>query len=355
MSLSVTKNLPLLPEELTTEWIESALSVRYPEVKLLDSEVCNVVAGTASKIKVSLKYDNGNPYRLPETMYIKGGFHGAEQLELAGAGYHQEVGFYQNFEKQLDGLEIPTSYFSGASEANGQAIVFLEDLTQRNATFGNATEPMSVDLMAKTMEWCARLHASFWNRPPANADIPWPGVVGSLIDVMLAEDYWGAMTSRPLAQALPDVARDPKVVRRALLNMWETFNSQSKTFIHGDAHLGNMYFVDNAPGFLDWQSPMLGPWSDDVTYALIGGLTVADRRANERQLLKHYLDALKGFGVEAVPSFDEAWLAYRQQVMHGYMWVCTPPSMQPDDIVGANVERFSAALEDLETLNSLGV
>lgn len=86
-----------------------------------------------------------------------------------------------------------------------------------------------------------------------------------------------------------------------------------------------------------------------------GGLTVADRRSNERDLLKHYLDALQRLGVESAPMFDEAWLAYRQQVMHGYMWVATPPSMQPDDIVGANVERFSAALEDLETLSALGV
>lgn len=355
MSSKVTLDLPLAPEGLTTEWLESALSIRYPSVKLASSEVCNVVAGTASKINVALKYDNGNPHGLPESMYIKGGFHGAEQLELAGAGYHQEVGFYQNFENQLNGLEIPKSFFAGANDANGQAIVILEDLTQRQATFGNATAPMSVDMMAKTMEWLAHLHATFWSKPPVDANIPWPGVVGSLIDVMLADDYWGPMTSRPLAKPLPEVARDPKVVRKALMSMWETFGSQPKTFIHGDAHLGNMYFVDNAPGFLDWQSPMLGPWSDDVTYALIGGLTVADRRSNERDLLKHYLDALQRLGVESAPMFDEAWLAYRQQVMHGYMWVATPPSMQPDDIVGANVERFSAALEDLETLSALGV
>jgi aminoglycoside phosphotransferase (APT) family kinase protein len=203
------------------------------------------------------------------------------------------------------------------------------------------------------LEELAKLHACGWQAPYVPTLTAWPGVIRETMDHLLTAEYWEPMLDRELADVVPAALRDAQRVKAALLQMWSAFEGSHRCLIHGDAHLGNIYFeAETRPGFLDWQSPMAGPCFDDVTYCLIGSLSIEDRRAHERELLRHYLDQLAHNGV-ASPSFDTTWHAYRQQVMHGFMWVSTPPSMQPDDIVAANVERFCVALEDLETLQAL--
>lgn len=53
------------------------------------------------------------------------------------------------------------------------------------------------------------------------------------------------------------------------------------------------------------------------------GLGIADRRAWERDLLARYLDELAAPGGKP-PMFEDAWLAYRQQMLHGLIfWTYT--------------------------------
>src|SRR5690606_648348 len=93
----------------------------------------------------------------------------------------------------------------------------------------------------------------------------------------------------------------------------------------------------------------------DMTYSIIGNLTIADRRASERDLIRHYLEMLKKYGVGEPPSFDQAWQAYRSHVTHGFMWVACPVEMQPEDISTANSLRFGAAKADPDSYGALGV
>ena len=347
--------LPMDLAGLTPQWLTAALSHRYPGVHVTSVDVDGIIVGTASKARLRIQYAPGKGCSLPESMYVKGGFHGPEQLQLGGVGYVRESLFFRHHAPRLQDLELPRSYFAATNADTGQSIVLLEDLTARAVTFGNATRPVSVDTAATVLEWQATLHGRFWNSVVLDELQPWPGVIKQIIDVLLSDGYWGAMIARPLAAPVPQAMRDPALVGNALAAMWSIFESfGTQTFIHGDAHLGNMYFLaDGKPGYLDWQSPMRGPWSDDVTYFLIGSLTVADRRRNECELLRHYLDCLRTHIGDQVPEFDAAWLAYRRQVMHGFMWVATPPQMQPDEIVAANTERFCVAFSDLETLQAL--
>jgi len=350
--------LPLDLDGLTPDWVTQALSHRYPDTAVQAVSIDGVIAGTASKARLRLAYrDGGNPHGLADTLYAKGGFHGPQQLELGGVGYVREALFFRHLAPKLEDLEIPGAFFSATNAVSGQSIVLMEDLTTRDVTFGKATSPVSSDTAAVTLEWLASLHGRFWNVPVSDELQPWPGVIKEVTTTLLSEEFWGAMTGRPLAAPVPDAMRNPERTRQALEAMWAAFdNIGPQTLIHGDAHLGNMYFLpDGQPGFLDWQSPMRGPWADDVTYFLVGSLSVEERRKYERELLQHYLACLGAQRGVVAPGFDDAWLAYRQQVMHGFMWVATPPQMQPDDIVAANTERFCAALEDLETLRALGL
>ncbi len=94
-----------------------------------------------------------------------------------------------------------------------------------------------------------------------------------------------------------------------------------------------------------------GSWAVDVTYFLGGALSVEDRRANERDLLRHYLDVLASYGVDA-PTFDEAWHPYRQHLWHGFMWWSL--EMQPDATSRAYGERFATAVMDLDAVAAIG-
>jgi len=87
--------------------------------------------------------------------------------------------------------------------------------------------------------------------------------------------------------------------------------------LRGDAHIGNTYLTPGGDvGFLDWQVARRGNFSLDLGYFLQGALTTDDRRANERELLAEYRDALALPAAE-LPSQDEIRLRYRASVAHG--------------------------------------
>lgn len=349
-------DLPYRTDDITPGWLQEALAPAFPGLALSEVRLDNEIVGSASKVRLQLEFEEGRSAGCPSSLYIKGGLHGEDQLALSHGAYANEAIFFAEFADKLAGLELPKAYFSRPDRATSQGIVLLEDLVERGVSFGRATTPVTVDQAAATLEWLARMHGRFWHSPQIKGLTAWPGAIEKISEYFLTDGFWTEMTSRPLAHAVPAKMRDTDTVRIALLAMWNKFRDRRETFVHGDSHLGNMYFLaDGAPGFLDWQTPMAGPCADDVTYFMIGALTIEDRRANERELLRHYLDVLASQpGVEAA-GLDEFWLSYRQQVMHGFMWVATPPQMQPDDIVEANTTRFCAAFEDLETLKALGV
>jgi hypothetical protein len=80
-----------------------------------------------------------------------------------------------------------------------------------------------------------------------------------------------------------------------------------------------------------------------------------ERRKHERALLERYLARLAGAGIQA-PGFDEAWLAYRQNMMYGVACgVGNPYDMQSETVTCISAERILAAVTDLDVLRSLGL
>jgi aminoglycoside phosphotransferase (APT) family kinase protein len=133
-----------------------------------------------------------------------------------------------------------------------------------------------------------------------------------------------------------------------------------RTLLHADIHPGNWYKTgDGQLGLCDWQCTVIGEWAADFAYAVTSSLSPEDRRAWEGDLLRLYLDALQ-LPKEMVPSFDQAWLSYRQQTFHGlFNWLfvagagAMQPSMQPDDIGRMNVDRMAIAVDDLDSLDAI--
>src|SRR3546814_9209759 len=78
------------------------------------------------------------------------------------------------------------------------------------------------------------------------------------------------------------------------------------------------------------------------------------RRLHERRLLERYLETLHALGA-AAPSADAAWLLYRQHMIWAYMWVLCPVQLQAEAICTINATRAVAAIDELGTLEALGV
>jgi len=128
-----------------------------------------------------------------------------------------------------------------------------------------------------------------------------------------------------------------------------------QTLLHGDAHIGNLYFLPDAVGFLDWQVVQRGQGMRDVSYFLINSVPTALRREEQRNLIGLYLATLAEHGV-AAPAFDLAWEQYRLHAF--YTWIgaavtAAATTLQAASIARAGLARSCTALIDLDSLTAL--
>lgn len=353
-----TTSLPRRIEDLTAAWLTEALSANYPGTVVTEAHIGTVIAGTATKVRLLLSYnDAGHTNLLPPTMWIKGGF--IRHDYTYDNSFVNEAKFYGSWGRELQKeINIPRAFWSGWQEGE-QGLVLMEDLAARNVTFGRATSLISIDQQAQALELLAKMHARWWESPNLkvlkNFSTAWEAA-GDIVMQMLRPDYFEACINARRCAAYVGPYRDRERIMRGLRTQWARGSEVPQVFSHGDAHLGNMFFEpDGTPGYLDWQSWQEGPYMHDVAYSTIGNLKVEDRRHAEKDLIAGYLAALSANGVSNPPSFDDAWAAYRRHAMHGFMWPFTPEEMQPLDIVTAEGDCFGAAVMDLDTFGALGV
>jgi hypothetical protein len=322
--------------------------------------------GSTSRQVLFLEYnDAGRATGLPERIFCKSSPNFTSRLitGLSGA-LESEAGFYMTLRQHVD-MESPLAYYAAVHPASARSIFLLEDVAfTRGARFGDPTTTYVNRAQAESMvRNLAAYHGRFWESPILRG-LPWLQTslgfqerVNATIDFE-KRTLVGIDRSEHIAP--PEFLRRrseiwPATMRSLALNV-----QGPMTLLHSDMHLGNWYAVgDHGMGLYDWQCMSTGEWALDVVYALMSALTIEDRRAWERDLLALYLDELARAGGVA-PSFDEAWLRYRQQVFHGLVfWLYTigsgrmQPQMQRQSVAEANVARMTQATVDLESLDSL--
>jgi hypothetical protein len=52
-------------------------------------------------------------------------------------------------------------------------------------------------------------------------------------------------------------------------------------------------------------------------------------------------------------AFEDAFLAYRRQAVHGLVWVINPLTMQPEAVNSTNSQRFGTAVARLDSWSAL--
>ena len=355
-----TLKFPDRSELLTPGLLTAALSSLHPgvavaQVRVVEEAHCDTgSASTAARAVLDLDYVAGADQGLPGRVVLK------TVLVRPGAPsamYRNEVRFYQCLRPGLD-LETPRVFASSFDEDSGGFGVIMEDLRLRSAHFPNATESMSEQQVRSVLGQLARLHAEFWNSPRFARDLDWlwTPVSGGFYDFLQGPGgeflRYQVNRSEYKQGLLARLGRSFDEAWRALWSAQRILDSAPTTLLHGDTHLGNTYLLPGEGiGLLDWQLMNRGRWSHDVTYLLITALDTADRRRHERELLAFYLEQLQAAGVHEVPDMDGAWLLYRQTAIWGFLigWMITPVENYGERILRANLERLTAAVEDLET------
>jgi hypothetical protein len=313
-------------------------------VRVAEVVVADIIWGSATKVFVELTFD-GNPQGVPHRLCVKGGFDERSRAFGLGPAYEMEGNFYRDLAPRMN-VELPRAFYAAAEPEQG--IVILEDLRSRDAEFGVPTSLWGVDGVAEALEVQAGWHGALWGT--TREELTWlpigAAAARAAFEIMLAPEQFHPLIARDEVPELSAGLRDDDRIRRAFRALWAIDDVAEHTINHGDAHFGQLYRVPGGGiAFLDWQTPCLAPWSHDVAYFLGSALSVADRRARERDLLEHYLDALAAAGGPRLDR-DDAWDDYRRHTLHGFAWMCVPTVMQPSEIVRVMTERYAAALED---------
>ncbi|MDO8703328.1 MAG: phosphotransferase [Sulfuricaulis sp.] len=353
-ALLTAPNLPLHFDEVTPLWLTQALANSFPGVTVATAERDKDRFGTAASARFKLSYsDRAGHADLPSSVYVKGGFDDTWRKRVWQA-LHQEVRFYAEIASDIT-LNIPKCYFYGLNDAP-QGVLVLEDLTQRGVRFGLNLAPATADNVAAVLEQVARMHAQWWESPRLAPYTSWGEPQRVYLKWLYRPKHWEELAARKHGELITQALGNSATAIRSLEKLWEIMDAKPKTLLHGDLHGGNIFYEqDGRPGFLDWQLVFAGNYMHDMAWIIVTGLDVAQRRKHEQDLVRHYLAALKAHRGEA-PSFDEAWLAYRQNMAHAIAsYGAAPHDADKTSVVEGSAERVLHAAVDHDVLASLGL
>lgn len=345
---------PVRIEHVTPEWLTGFLAVEHPDVRVDDIEITERTQGAATRLRLRLRYAAGHDAGLPEEMFLKTSLT-QRMLVTDPSMYLTEVRYYEHF-RQHARYETPQVFGLVVDEVTRRFAVAIEDLAGRDAAFPSALSSTSADDLAPLMSTLAAMHAEYWGQPDLEKRFDWLETArrGPSSNWYLAPDGVAAfdfgLTEEYKPQVL-DLARHPRErMARAFRALQVANDTEPRTVIHGDVHIGNTYQLpDGRFGLIDWQLMRIATWANDVAYAVVTALDISERRAREQDLLRHYLDELRARGVEP-PVWDDAWRHYRQQMIWGmFTWVVTPTVMYNRELIETLLRRCVTATEDLDT------
>ena len=343
--------MPWKKEEVTAEWMTRLLQNRYPGIVVENIELLQLFDSHTTKMRLALDFNEaGRAAGLPRQMCLKSNYSGDfAEVDIC----ELEARFYHFFGGKLT-VPMAKCYYADW-EGDGHGLVLLEDLTLRGGKFGHSTDHCGVDSIALALEGLAQMHADMWNSPLLEQHQWLPKSMATKVDndqIRIMQRWININLADPKFQAvLPQhYLNDPGKLQRAFdaLADWEHTLKFPYCINLGDCHQGNTYILpDGKRLWLDWQLVRKGRPFRDFTYFTIGALTIEERRANEKDLIKHYLKVLAATGVQGIPTFDEFFENYRRWVIYGMQaWVA---NMDHWGQSGLHMnERFFTAGEDLD-------
>jgi hypothetical protein len=347
--------LPGTADEIDAAWLGAALAERHPGVRVARVEVVARHEATNGHARLRVHYEQ--PAGAPEAIFCKL-LPSDPARRPAGARTGmglREALFYERLAPKL-AMRIPTVHFARCDERDGSFLLLLEDLLASGCRVPDGRTGVAPDAAARALEDLAGLHRRFADPARRRAEADW-------VPAPLHDPSYGAALLRHglehhrerLSAAFAEIAERYVARADALHALWE---EGPTSVIHGDTHIGNLFDDRGRTGFLDWGILSVGAVLRDASYFLCMALSIDDRRRHERELLRHYLDAL-GAGGGTPIGFDAAWHAHRVHSAYTVVASCQIAAA-PDagnearrTFAAAFLARAEAAVADLEARAAL--
>jgi hypothetical protein len=358
-------DVPISGAAVTTEWLTAVLCRDVPGARVVSFSNPGGSSGSTNRVALRVVYnDAGQKAGLPTELFTKAATNFSQRMLTGGADVlHGEEHFFMSLRNKTT-MEAPRGYWAKADDRSWRSITIMEDIAAtKGARFVGPTEQLTQEQMQDLVQTLARMHGGLWEDPAISVLNTLRQYIERTTAMVALRDRAAVGMERskqeiPLAlQGQADRIYEATV---ASLNIGT--DRMPQTLLHGDAHVGQTYETSaGRMGYADWHHCLRGGWAYDFAYCVNSACEPEDRRKWERGLMELYLKSLAEHGGVA-PSFDDAWLAYRQQSFWPFTaWVFTigrawyQPEMQPVDRCLAIIRRTAAAIDDLDAFGALGI
>jgi thiamine kinase-like enzyme len=354
--------LPIAYEEITPAWLTSVLGKGYAGAEVVSHRLGAKDEGTSSRRRIFLDWnEEGRRAGRPQSVFCKGSLtlEGRYILGMNG-GIAAEVTFYNVVRPGL-AIEAPEAYFARYHPKSFNSIIMMRDLGEE-ARFCNHRTQLTLEQAQSQMRLLATLHARYYDGPELSTTLSAFNTWEDYFTITVEEAGFGPSCARGFEQAEevipPRLFKRAKEVWPATLRCVAMHRELPRMLIHSDVHVKNWFVAKNGEmGLNDWQCSCKGHWGRDVAYAISTALSIADRRAWERDLIRYYLDRLHAAGGPTVP-FEDAWRIYRGQLFSALAWWTgtlgqppEAPKMQPPETSIEFIERMTHAIDDVDALD----
>jgi hypothetical protein len=356
-------DFPTSPDQLTNEWLSSALGA---PVTGFDVQLLGEGAGLLGLVtRLDLDYgDNGDGADRPASIVAKFPTPSPENRVVAETFdmYANEAKFYQGLVNATK-LRAPRPYLALLEEETNDFVLLLEDLS--SARIGDQTIGCGVEEAEWAIDEMVKLHAPLWGKGDA-PEYAWvtvhdnptqcAGIGGGF------EAGWQTFM-KGFGDALPSgkVEQFAKIGRQTA-SILKRLCQGTLTVVHGDFRLDNMFFeVDgrrDGIAMFDWQAICKSCGPHDFSYFMSQNLRTEERREHENGLVERYVEKLREGGVEGY-SLDQCWADYRIATLYFFHYaVVIAGTLDLSNERGVKLarvlaERSSAAIEDMEALDLL--
>ncbi|NQT74076.1 MAG: phosphotransferase [Chloroflexi bacterium] len=346
---------------ITPAWLTDVLQAHVEGVQVKSVEPLSEVSGTTTHARIALTYNEvGEKSDFPSSMFLK-----LPPREFATKVFvslfnlaRNETRFYNEISPEIQSL-VPKAYYAKSKVRGPGFILLFEDLNAGGYHFKDVTSRCTPDDAEMVIRVLGKIHGKYWESPRLTGDLAWLPTYRKDKNVRLNRLMRKWALKRTLAKfgdIIPDPVKESgNYINQKYDDLEEYWAQPPQTFIHGDSHVGNMYFSDHDMGFLDWQVVRQGQGMRDVSYFMVASLPTEVRRAHERDLIRLYLDCLAGMGISDL-NFEQAWEQHRLHAF--YTWIAqivtaAAGTLQSEPIVRAGLKRTGTAIVDLDSLGAL--
>jgi hypothetical protein len=349
---------------ITPEWLTDILCREVAGAKVLSHRLDTPDNGSSNRRRIFITYnDAGRKAALPASVFCKAAEGVENRIVLGVAGTAlAEANFFNKVRPRIS-MNAPIAYHADFDPQTYAYIIVMKDIGGE-VEFCDERTPVDWHRATQLVTTLAKLHSSFYeSKELATPTLPFKRWPAWWTAMMTGAPRFGEFCDRAFGDA--ERVIPPRLFKRRA-EIWPcTMQSAARhsqlpeTLIHSDVHFKNWYIMrDQQMGLSDWQLATIGHWSRDYVFATTTALTVENRRAWDKELLRYYLDRMAEYGVPQV-SLDEAQLNIRQQLFSALaFWTITlrpaddMPAMQPEHTTYEFIRRMATAIDDLDAVDS---